>query len=914
MYIGEDGFSRERKSYIDEIETLHRRLSTVERLETENQSLREKQHSLLVQLEKSKTDYCRLVEARQHLEDRLRESLDYSRKWKALHREWTRGIPGPEYSSSTGHPADASSRPPKASRLATSLPPLPLNPEKSPILRYRSTQQERASPTNHVTSNPQPEPSEHHHAENDGSNGLNTEVSSRAEGLHDGLGTSLKILGVNRDISGVNADCSALTEEGHLQHEEPALPPILPVNGPDSPIVVSERSLGKKLSRKRKAFPGKERVCAESGSAHKAVRVKSETDSSSPLTASRLDRAANQHDSLDLDEIEDSHYTPRKRCRMAEQRLRSSLHRSMTTDSDDERLLNDLKTQMFGIHNTEDEYKTIEMEEDRCGSDNSKFLCAGKNDEMNSKFYLQEDHAAAGIVASPSRVKPSPKRSMHAAQQMYNIRSRRSLGNTGEVGGYNFCPPKAVVTSSGMDTYTPSASGHASPSCPSTAVTQSSNTSQLETPQKATGNKQPVNDASILRVADPNARILPRTNQSPTALRRRDRGATVVPLVAEDGEENDQIPKSKKRIPSLSSTPVSKSAQKVYASHLRLDTLLNERPIPRAPLDPPESNHGMTKSGRRPAKGADFPLKNGTSAGRDQRIVSEPESLNSSTRSKPNESTPIDPAQEPANALRPVTWFQKQRNSTEAKKSSPKSASSPTNRTPKPSNQSEAELSTTKPTSSRKRKNSHRTYPKKPPATNFKSPQTSTADDTDEVLPEHELLRARPIHRLHIDDFKVNPNHNSGYDYAFKETVRKRDVRQCLPGCMKPSCCGDAFLKMVKLGGFPTLSTLSEKESEHELLSSYLGSDNAKLRHMTSVDKQELLIHAKARQLAEHYGKHRQAYERRTSPPGFWDVDFPSTQEVEGYREKAREMEREKVRERYREAVREGGAWLFRDE
>ena len=60
--------------------------------------------------------------------------------------------------------------------------------------------------------------------------------------------------------------------------------------------------------------------------------------------------------------------------------------------------------------------------------------------------------------------------------------------------------------------------------------------------------------------------------------------------------------------------------------------------------------------------------------------------------------------------------------------------------------------------------------------------------------------------------------------------------------------------------------------------------------------------------------KHRQAFERRSTPPGFWRTDMPTTQEEEDDRAKAREMVKAKVEERWREAMREGGRWLFKDE
>ena len=66
--------------------------------------------------------------------------------------------------------------------------------------------------------------------------------------------------------------------------------------------------------------------------------------------------------------------------------------------------------------------------------------------------------------------------------------------------------------------------------------------------------------------------------------------------------------------------------------------------------------------------------------------------------------------------------------------------------------------------------------------------------------------------------------------------------------------------------------------------------------------------------MAKETGKHREAYEGRRTPPGFWRVDFPTTQEQEVDRERAKEQEKKLVQERWLEAQRRGGKWIFRDE
>lgn len=179
---------------------------------------------------------------------------------------------------------------------------------------------------------------------------------------------------------------------------------------------------------------------------------------------------------------------------------------------------------------------------------------------------------------------------------------------------------------------------------------------------------------------------------------------------------------------------------------------------------------------------------------------------------------------------------------------------------------------------------------------------------------DQEPLRERPVRRLGLEHFKINPHVNHGSDYAFTDVVRGRELRKCLPGCTKPECCGDKFRKFVEFAREHEEQTLSQEEQDTRLLEGYLGNNKSILHKMSESEKEELLIQARTRDLANKASKHRHAYERRRSPPGFWRSDFPSTQELQSDRQEAAIRQRELVQQRYEEAMRPGGRWLFRDE
>ncbi len=176
-------------------------------------------------------------------------------------------------------------------------------------------------------------------------------------------------------------------------------------------------------------------------------------------------------------------------------------------------------------------------------------------------------------------------------------------------------------------------------------------------------------------------------------------------------------------------------------------------------------------------------------------------------------------------------------------------------------------------------------------------------------------LRRQPVEKLRLEDFKINAAKNNGETFAYSEVVRGRADRASLAGCTDPQCCGKAFRAMAAseldaagLGHFgrPDSVVLMER---------HLGDEAFVLARMTPDEKRALWLEARTKELADKYGKHRHRFYRRASPPGFWDTDFPSTQEEAQNRVEAERVIRATIQERHREAMQQGGGrWLFRDE
>ncbi|KAK6841728.1 SAE2-domain-containing protein [Apiospora arundinis] len=173
-------------------------------------------------------------------------------------------------------------------------------------------------------------------------------------------------------------------------------------------------------------------------------------------------------------------------------------------------------------------------------------------------------------------------------------------------------------------------------------------------------------------------------------------------------------------------------------------------------------------------------------------------------------------------------------------------------------------------------------------------------------------LRDRPQWSLRLEDFKINPKHNDGLDYAFTEVVRNKDDRLCLPGCVKEECCAPGFRNQARGERHETGAIAFQS-----LLENWLGDEAWKLSSMDEDEKEALWLKAKTQQVANEYGKaHRHRVQRASTPPGYFNVDFPSTQQLNEDNQLTAVMQRERVEERYREAMKpnQTGRWLFRDE
>lgn len=186
-------------------------------------------------------------------------------------------------------------------------------------------------------------------------------------------------------------------------------------------------------------------------------------------------------------------------------------------------------------------------------------------------------------------------------------------------------------------------------------------------------------------------------------------------------------------------------------------------------------------------------------------------------------------------------------------------------------------------------------------------------------------LRNKPVDALNIDDFKLNPKAKGGLDLAYADPVRGKEARSHLDGCTDKNCanCGAQLQALaaeldVTVGSHLFESTQDENlTNEERLIKFYLGDmfDLEEVQAMTKEEKTPMILQAKTKLMADRVGRHKiKPMGRAKSPPGFWNFDMPTTQELEAQREEADARQKEVIAERRREAMRPGGRWIFRDE
>ncbi|KAI0084610.1 DNA repair protein endonuclease SAE2/CtIP C-terminus-domain-containing protein [Irpex rosettiformis] len=151
--------------------------------------------------------------------------------------------------------------------------------------------------------------------------------------------------------------------------------------------------------------------------------------------------------------------------------------------------------------------------------------------------------------------------------------------------------------------------------------------------------------------------------------------------------------------------------------------------------------------------------------------------------------------------------------------------------------------------------------------------------------------------------YRLNPAQNAGLDFQFDEVVRHKHDRSKL-GAEDCDCCREYYnvLAPLPLPAQPPLwrsppTTPQKKRKYYAEESDEEATDKSLNRDVNS--------------RIQKISRHRRRWEAPKTPPGYWDIGFPDTQQTEEINRRAREMHAQKLRDAEAEA-RIGGRYVRR--
>ncbi|KAG7095027.1 hypothetical protein E1B28_005818 [Marasmius oreades] len=169
----------------------------------------------------------------------------------------------------------------------------------------------------------------------------------------------------------------------------------------------------------------------------------------------------------------------------------------------------------------------------------------------------------------------------------------------------------------------------------------------------------------------------------------------------------------------------------------------------------------------------------------------------------------------------------------------------------------------------------------------------------------------RPLNEL----FVVDANQNQGLDYEFDNVVRGKERKRLLAGDCEE--CREYYEasgpKPPRLQPPPWRSPASSPVKDTKRTSCHhkgkgKGKGNTPETMPESPTPQRRMIDSHRQEIS----RHRAQWERGKTPPGYWGIGFPTTQEVQDINEKAKEIHRQKFKAVQREALNGNGRYRRR--
>ncbi|KIY44632.1 hypothetical protein FISHEDRAFT_50942 [Fistulina hepatica ATCC 64428] len=158
------------------------------------------------------------------------------------------------------------------------------------------------------------------------------------------------------------------------------------------------------------------------------------------------------------------------------------------------------------------------------------------------------------------------------------------------------------------------------------------------------------------------------------------------------------------------------------------------------------------------------------------------------------------------------------------------------------------------------------------------------------------------------ETFQIDTTRNGGFDFQFDEVVRDKQQRKAMQAddC---ECCRNYYEAVgplpERLQPPPWRSPTSTPKKSRQTC-------NHKAAAATGGSSKKEPKAANKKQHKQAISRHRHHWARAETPPGYWDIGFPDTQETKMINEKAKEMHERKWANIEAEAARTAGKYLKR--
>lgn len=142
-------------------------------------------------------------------------------------------------------------------------------------------------------------------------------------------------------------------------------------------------------------------------------------------------------------------------------------------------------------------------------------------------------------------------------------------------------------------------------------------------------------------------------------------------------------------------------------------------------------------------------------------------------------------------------------------------------------------------------------------------------------------LRHTAEQDLRMSEFMPDPARPVCASFNARDLTRSDGRRRCLPACTQAACCGSARNRFERVAGVPTDTSYREPTSASRPMSKPAAVDSTT---KASGGRAAVPTEGSVRLFHDQANVCRQNHERAPSPPGYWEVDMPGTQELEALR------------------------------